>query len=748
MTVAAGHISASRKEHALRASWAKGWAKPPRMSLPRWADDHRKLARGFGATSGDWRTADFEISRGPMLAVTEPGVHKISVMCCTQLMKTELLLNIFGYFAHLDPCPALMLQPKDEAAEQFSKERVLPMVRATPVLKELVGGADQTLTYLPYPGGFTALAGAGSADNVARRPVRLIQADEIDKYRFTREGNTLHLAEERTAQFGLNWLMVMACSPTVEGESLIADNYYGTENDPGSDQRRASVACPHCSHRQFLDFFKHVEWEKRRNDKGDVIGHKPATARIHCEACGTSWSEGERLRALESIRWHQTKAFECCGRRQVPLLAWDQAWKTINEGEGLVSEADALASVWHWWDDEEEGRYAVYRARCSECGTMAVDNLHAGFQASKLFSPSQKDKPSDIAAKWLRAKGDPDAELAWWNTQMGLPHKPTAGKAVGVDALLQRREVYPAEVPDGVAVITCGIDTQDYRVEVETVGWGSDEESWSIDYHIIDGEFRDPKVQAALDEYLQRKWRRPDGTEVEVMASAQDSGGHHTQAVYDFCKARIGRRIWAVKGGSEQMGQRNPVWPTKRPNRKSKATYRPIVIGGNAAMDTIRSRLAIEPAEQLGAKNPGFMHFPADRDIGYFHQLTASRLVPKEKNGKRFRVWETPAGRANEAEDCRKYAYVALCGLVHMGLKLNARASAVAAQIAAIRAQQAERSDDQPWRVKETSGTASDELPPAVAQAAAAAEQVVSVRDTPPTAAAPRKRLGSLLAGG
>jgi hypothetical protein len=43
-----------------------------------------------------------------MLAVTEPGVHKISVMVCTQLMKTALLENTFGYFAHLDPGPMLL----------------------------------------------------------------------------------------------------------------------------------------------------------------------------------------------------------------------------------------------------------------------------------------------------------------------------------------------------------------------------------------------------------------------------------------------------------------------------------------------------------------------------------------------------------------------------------------------------------------------------------------------------------------
>ncbi|WP_354011822.1 phage terminase large subunit family protein [Dyella japonica] len=53
-----------------------------------------------------------------MLAVTEPGVHNVTVMVSTQLLKTALLENVFGYFALLDPCPILLLQPKEDAAEQ------------------------------------------------------------------------------------------------------------------------------------------------------------------------------------------------------------------------------------------------------------------------------------------------------------------------------------------------------------------------------------------------------------------------------------------------------------------------------------------------------------------------------------------------------------------------------------------------------------------------------------------------------
>ncbi len=641
------------KRDRLLSSIRKGWTPPPRISVPDWADRYRKLAKEAGSTSGNWETETVEIARGPMLAATESGVHIITVMCCTQLMKTALLENLFGYFAHLDPCPMLLLQPKEDAAEQFSKERITPLVRVTPVLRDLIGGNKQknskeTLLYKSFTGGFLALAGAGSPDNLARRPIRVLLADEVDKYPITREGDPITLAEERTATFGLNWLSVRACSPTVEDESRIAASY------EDSDQRRASVACPHCGHRQFPDFFKHIHWPS------DGDKHHTKQAMIHCESCGTGWSEGDRLRSLRTIQWHQTKPFECCGTRHVPLNLYEQAWH--------ADDSTAVSKVWQWSASE---RHAVHRVVCPDCGKLAVDNIHAGYQASKLFSPWQKDKPSDIAEKYLKAKGDPDKELAWWNTQMGLPHRPNYGKRLPVDVLLARREVFSAEVPDGVAVLTAGIDTQNDRLEVEVVGWGKDEESWSVAFDVIEGDLETAEPWLRLDAYLKQVWRRADGRGFTIMAACHDSGGNHAQKVYEFSQERLGRRIWAIKGESATNGKRSPIWPNKRPTSKTRAKFRPIILGVNSAKDSIRSRLHIE---QPG---PGYMHFSTDRDMGYFTQLTSERLVMKEAAGQRYSVWELPNGKANEALDCRVYAYAALCGLFHAGLKLNAKAIAL-----------------------------------------------------------------------
>ncbi|WP_086062238.1 phage terminase large subunit family protein [Muricoccus roseus] len=643
------------KHERLARAARKGLTPPPRISVPEWADRFRRLAKGAGARTGRWKTSTVEVARGPMLAVTEPGVHIITAMVCTQLMKTALLENVFGYFAHLDPSPMLLLQPKEAAAEQFSKERISPMVKATPVLRDLVGSsktrnADETLLFKSFPGGFLALAGAGSPDNLARRPIRVLMSDEVDKYPVTREGEPIAIAEERTASFDLNWLSIRACSPTVEDESRIADSY------EESDQRRASLACPHCGHRQFPSFHRHV-----LPDEESRASWKPEKAAISCEACGCEWSEGDRLRALSTTLWHQTKAFECCGERQSPLDAYERAWRAEDPSDPAANQR-AVNAVWDRWKGP---RWDVHRAKCCHCGSWAVPNKHAGFQAGKLYSPWQKDKPSDIAAKWVDAQGNQDKLQVWWNTQDGNPYRPTAGRAVALDVLLARREAWEADVPFGVGFLTAGVDVQDDRIEVEIVGWGADEESWSIDYQVLDGDPDSEELWARVDAYLLRTFHRADGRPFRVQAACIDTGGHHTQKAYAFCKARLGRKVWGIKGESAQNGARSPVWPAKRPTARTKASYRPFVIGTNTAKDIIRHRLTFEK------HGPGFTHVREDRDVIWYEQMLSERNTLKEEGGRRFRVWECPSHKRNEALDCRVYAYAALQGLLHFGKKLN-----------------------------------------------------------------------------
>jgi len=227
-----------------------------------------------------------------------------------------------------------------------------------------------------------------------------------------------------------------------------------------------------------------VLWDK----VGEHKEHDPSTAKIYCKKCKQGWQEGERQRALSIIRWHETKPFSCCDMRISPL-------KLYESGEC------SLEKLWQWVENECT---AVFYALCPTCGRRGVDNHHAGFTASKLFSPWSKDRPADIAKKWLLAKDNDATKQAWFNTQLGQPFRAQTRKTSTIDQLLARCETWEEDLPQVGGVLTAGVDVQDERIEIELVFWGKNEESWSIDYSILPGNFDDLETQKRLDEYLRR----------------------------------------------------------------------------------------------------------------------------------------------------------------------------------------------------------------------------------------------------
>jgi phage terminase large subunit GpA-like protein len=80
---------------------------------------------------------------------------------------------------------------------------------------------------------------------------------------------------------------------------------------------------------------------------------------------------------------------------------------------------------------------------------------------------------------------------------------------------------------------------------------------------------------------------------------------------------------------------------------------------------------------KIAESGAGYCHFPVDRDLAYFEQLTAEKLRTKYSSGFPRRYWWKPDGKRNEALDCRVYAYAALHGLFSMGMNLNKRADAL-----------------------------------------------------------------------
>ena len=323
-------------------------------------------------------------------------------------------------------------------------------------------------------------------------------------------------------------------------------------------------------------------------------------------------------------------------------------------------------------DKPDTAQYA-----CEECGSLWTDAERvrairhgkwsptsefkrvAGFHLSGLYSPWT---PLDAAVReFLEAKKQPATLRVWVNTYLGETWE-EQGEQVDDYAIAERREPFGDTLPMEVVLLTAGVDVQDDRLEVEIVGWGRDDESWSIDYRTVYGDPSSPAVWQDMDSILKQQFERDDGKILMVRAACVDSGGHHTNSVYNYVRPREGNRIFAIKGVG---GEGKPL--VGKPGRNNIGKIKLFPIGVDTAKDVLFSRMRIaEPG-------PGYMHFPLSRSDEYFRQLTAEKLVTRYHKGFARREWVKIRPR-NEALDVRVYAMGAL-GILN--LNINAIADRV-----------------------------------------------------------------------
>lgn len=235
-----------------------------------------------------------------MDACSDPAVREVVIMAGAQLGKSEVILNVIGYFIDIEPAPILCMQPTVDMAQSFSKDRITNgLLKATPVLQNKVAeaksrDANNTTLHKIFPGGALSLTGANSPAGLASRPIRILLCDEVDRYPMSAgsEGSPVHLGRKRTATFW-NRKIIMVSTPTNKGASIIEDAY---EN---SDKREYLVPCKHCDTMQKMEW-SNVKW----------VDRDPHTARYECSGCGVLWDESDRQWAIRHGKWEATAPFD------------------------------------------------------------------------------------------------------------------------------------------------------------------------------------------------------------------------------------------------------------------------------------------------------------------------------------------------------------------------------------------------------------------------------------------------------
>lgn len=338
----------------------------------------------------------------------------------------------------------------------------------------------------------------------------------------------------------------------------------------------------------------------------------------------------------------------CPHCKEMQTLRWSNfEWDKVPDGIGGIEE-HLHETVLYRCDhcaafiDESE---KMNMLQAGEWRAKKPFNGTAGFHIWEAYSPWVAW--SDIVRNFVEAKKFPDTFKVFVNTTLGETWE-VQGESIEKQPLMNRREHYEFEIPNGVLVVTASVDVQGDRLEIEWRGWGVDEETWGLKYQVIHG---DPTANelwdVQLDEALSRTFMSEAGIEFRTVCVTIDSG-FLSEMVYRYCKSKQPGRFYPTKGSSERG---KPVVSKMSKNNKMNVSM--FILGTDTAKDLVYGRLKVD---QPG---PGYCHFPLEYEEDYFEQLTSEQAVTKFSNGISRRVWELKKGqKRNEALDifCGNYA--------------------------------------------------------------------------------------------
>ena len=261
MTNSSNFSAAVQRLNKLLSKVMSGMRPPENLTVSEWAEKKRRLSPESSAEVGPYRVSRTPYLREIMDAFTDPKVRRLILVSSSQVGKSELENNIIGYIIDQDPSSILFIHPTTIDAKEYSKLRIAPMLRDTPVLRRKVSpsksrDSGNTILQKTYPGGILTLCGSTEAHALASKPIRYVIGDERDRWAQSagKEGDPWKLAMARQITF-YNAKAVEVSTPTIKGDSAIADSFYeGT-------MERWCVKCPHCGEYHDIDFFKNIRYE-------------------------------------------------------------------------------------------------------------------------------------------------------------------------------------------------------------------------------------------------------------------------------------------------------------------------------------------------------------------------------------------------------------------------------------------------------------------------------------------------------
>ena len=307
-------------------------------------------------------------------------------------------------------------------------------------------------------------------------------------------------------------------------------------------------------------------------------------------------------------------------------------------------------------------------------GNLPQPGVHRGYHIgcmshtgdnSSAFNGYLHEVAAEIEA--IAKADDPSkAKRVFINTMASESFSEEFDEKPELDELYRRREDYDPnkELPDGVLMLTMGVDVQKNRMEYFVLGSGLNGEFWGIDYGVIHGSVKKTSTFNQLDRARIKKWKQASGNIISPACVFIDSG-YEQGLVLDYTRQRMGARVYGVKGS--RTLERPLV--NHKPSKVGRPPAPQVQIGTHAAKAEIYQALQLKPPAEGEAFPHGYWHFPKTEafgetaggdSTGFFEMLTAedSRLK-KAPGGEWLPFFENQNRSRNEAIDCAVYALAA-----------------------------------------------------------------------------------------
>ncbi|MDQ3233316.1 MAG: phage terminase large subunit family protein [Pseudobdellovibrionaceae bacterium] len=443
-------------------------------------------------------------------------------------------------------------------------------------------------------------------------------------------------------------------------DTLISKNFPGGHislSVSTSEQSLRSEAC------QFLAFDEVSAYEEDCQGHGDPCGLALGRTSAYDGRKKIFYNSTPTLRGRcrierEYLSTDQRKFFvPCLNCGEMQILIWERLdWS---------KEVPVYRCVRCNFGHLEEDKTVMLAGGQWRPTAPAPSDKARGYHLPALYAPVGMWSWKSSVLQYIKGLDSAVEMKVFINNCLGDPYEDASIKTLDPNDLRNLVEDYDAHsgLPNGVCYVTAGIDTHPSHLDLVVMGWGKDDERWVLHHAVINGDSNQDEAWAEAYMHLQAIYSHPSGIDFRVAATCIDTGGHNTDAVYRFCKAKEHEFIIPIKGSSDRSA---PI--IGKPSIKKEAEIALFPVGKLATHGrlysslgkTIQRAIEIHNLKKEGVimpfRGPGITHFHQGLPETFFKELTAPKGKWVKKGNKAQLVYETTAGVADHAHDAIRYA--------------------------------------------------------------------------------------------